>query len=209
MTIINGLLADVFFSLSFSGKPSFIKGWCPGSKAPIFNRSNSFATAPIVHLNGRSFSIACWIRPTKSVATHYQVIYNDWNAPWQFSLSLRDQLVRFARHSTSDYGDVEWYSFTSSVKVASNIWTHVSVTWDHPTKESTIYVDGKKVGYRKHSPGDIFFYPPTGKPYKICNHGHPNDHQYYGSVMDLYVFGTALSRDEINKLRGWCLIPLY
>ena len=207
---MNGLLADVFlFCLSFSGKPSFIKGWCPGSKAPIFDRSNSFATAPIVHLNGRSFSISCWIKPTRSLVMDHQAIYNDWISPWQFSLSLRDQLVRFARHITSNYGDIDWYSFTSSVEVASNIWTHVAVTWDHPTGESTIYVNGKKVGYRTQALGKIFFYPQTGKPYKIGNDGHPNDHQYYGSVMDLYVFGTALSRDEINKLRGWCLIPLY
>ena len=210
MIIMNGLLADVFsLSLSFSGKPSFIKGWCPGSKAPFFNRSNSFATAPIVNLNGRSFSISCWIKPTNIVETYQQDIYNDWNDPWQFMFSIRKEFVRFERHSTSEFSDDAWYYLTSSVKVSSNIWTHVVVTWDHASGYSTIYVDGKNVGYRTYSPTSLVFYPPTGKPYKIGNDGHSNDHQYYGSVMDLHVFGTTLSLDGINKLRGWCLIPLY
>ena len=39
------------------------------------------------------------------------------------------------------------------------------------------------------------------------------DHQFQGSVMDLLVFGTALSLDEINKLRGErfavCSMPCF
>ena len=193
--------------LSFSGKPSFIEGWCPGSKAPVFNRSNSFATAPIVHLNRRSFSISCWIKPTRILVTGDHTFYSDWSDPWQFHFGLRDQRVIFVRHSSID--EYRWYSVHSSVKISLNIWTHVVVTWDHSTGNSTIYVDGKNVGYRMYPPGKTFFYSPTGKPYKIGNDGHWRDHQYYGSVMDLYVFGTALSLDEINKLKGRCLIPLY
>ena len=140
----------------------------------------------------------------KSV-TGDQTIYNDWNQPWQFYFGLFNQGVAFCRHSISD----EWYLTQSSVKVFLNIWTHVAVTWDHKTGNSTIYVNGKIVGYRTIPPRKVSFYPPTGKKYKIGNDGHWYDHQFYGSVMDLYVFGTALSLDQINKIRGWCLIPLY
>ena len=145
----------------------------------------------------------------RSFVTGSKAIYNDWDSPWQFQLHIRNQRVRFSRHSWSDDDCYEWFSITSSVKVSSNIWTHVAVTWDHATGYSAIYVDGKNVGYRTYSPRTLFFYPPTGKPYKIGNDGHWNDNQFYGSVMDLYVFGTALSLDEINKLRGWCLIRRY
>ena len=85
----------------------------------------------------------------------------------------------------------------------------MAVTWDHTTGNSTIYVNGENVGFRTDPPREVFFYQPTGKPYKIGNDGHWDDHQFHGSVMDLYVFGTALSLDQINKLRGWCLILLY
>ena len=189
-----------FSYLSFSGNPSFIEGWCPGSKAPIFDRSNSFATAPIIYLNRKSFSISCWIKPMRSLATGYEMIYNDWNYPLQFYFGLLDKAVIFGRHST-DY-DYKWYSVQSSVKVSSNIWTHVAVTWDYRTGISTIFVDGKNEANRTYPPRKIYFYPPTGKPYKIANAGHSNDKQFYGSVIDLYVFGTALSLDQINKLRG-------
>ena len=134
-----------------------------------------------------------------------ETIYNDWTDPWQFQLSLKGRKVKFTRHST--HGSYKWYYLESSVKVSLNIWTHVAVTWDNGTGNSTIYVNGKNVRYRTYPPREISFYPPTGKPYKIGNDGHWNDQQFHGSVMDLYVFGTALSLDQINKLRGWCLIP--
>ena len=82
----------------------------------------------------------------------------------------------------------------------------MAVTWDHATGNSTIYVNGKNVGYRTFPSRKISFFSRTGEPYKIGNDGHRDDHQFHGSVMDLYVFGTALSLDQINKLRGYCLI---
>ena len=132
-----------------------------------------------------------------------ETIYNDWTSPYQFRLALVNRKVYFERRSTDNIH--EWYYFRG-VKVSSNIWTHAAVTWDHATGNSTIYVNGKNAGYLTFPSRKIFFYSPTGKPYKIGNDGHPHDHQFHGSVMDLYVFGTALSLDQINKLRGYCLI---
>ena len=140
-----------------------------------------------------------------SLVTGDETIYNDWNYPWQFHLSLSNQRIQFGRHSVDDNTDNRQYFVESSkVEVSSGTWTHVAVTWDHATGSSTIYVDGKNVGYRKYPPRKAFFYEPTGMPYKIGNDGHQDDHQFHGSVMDLYVFGTALSLDQINKRRGWC-----
>ena len=64
-----------------------------------------------------------------------------------------------------------------------------------------LYANGIIAGSGSFTPGTKF-YPLTGNPYKIANDGHWHDRQFYGSVMDLYVFGTALSRDEIAKVRG-------
>ena len=141
--------------------------------------------------------------------TGFETIYNNWNYPWQFYFGLIRRKVAFGRHSYSTDDSYKWYSVESGVKVSLNIWTHVAVTWDHATGNSAIYVDGKNVGHGAYPPGEVSFYQPTGKPYKIGNDGHRDDHQFYGSVMDLYVFGTALSLDQINKLRGSCLIRLY
>ena len=79
---------------------------------------------------------------------------------------------------------------------------HVAVTCNHVKGTLFLYADGKRVNRRTYFPEKGAFYGPTGKPYMIGNDGHWENHQFYGSVMDLYVFGTALSLDEINKLRG-------
>ena len=77
----------------------------------------------------------------------------------------------------------------------------VAVTWQHVAGKALIYANGKKMGYGTYSPGETF-YAPTGKLYMIGNDNHMTSHQFHGAVMDLYVFGTALSLDEINELRG-------
>lgn len=186
----------MFSNFSFSGSPSFIQGRCPGSKAPIFNQTNSFATAPIISLNERSFTISFWIKQTEWVHDQYGAIYGDWHTPWQFLISTRNQKIVFNRHSIRD----TWPFLESDTLPLSN-WTNVIITWEHTSKRTTIYADGKEVGNRE-DPTDETFYGPSGQPYMIGNDGHWDNHQFNGSVMDVYVFGTALSPDEINKLRG-------
>ena len=131
-------------------------------------------------------------------------IFNDWRLPWQFHLSIEDQVIVIGRHSSNRA--YTWLSISASKKVSLNAWTHVVITWDHEKGSVVIYLDGKKVGSETISPMETSFNPPTGKLYQIGNDGHPDDHQFYGSVMDLYVFGTALSTGEISRLRGWCVI---
>ena len=103
----------------------------------------------------------------------------------------------FHRHQNG--GEVWW--FLESTKVSLNTWTHVAVTWDHVRGAVFIYANGQEIANRSYTPGASFF-QPTGKLYQIGNDGHTNDHQFHGSVMDLYVFGTAHTLDQINRLRG-------
>ena len=165
--------------------------------APRFVQ-NSFATAPAVHLNGRSFTICCWIKQTRS-SSGRQTIYNDWHNPYQFQLIIVGNQLQFERRRHSH--DITTWWYFRSTKLSFNTWTHIAVTWNHVTGNVYLYASGIIVGSRSFTPGTKF-YTLTGNPYKIANDGHRNDHQFYGSVMDLYVFGTALSRDEIAKVRG-------
>ena len=77
----------------------------------------------------------------------------------------------------------------------------MAVTWNHLTGLVFIYADGKQIGYKSFTLGGTF-YRPTGSRYQVGNDGHYDNHQFHGSVMDLYVFDTALSLDQINRLRG-------
>lgn len=191
---------QTFFSFHsrFNNSPLFIEGRCPGSKAVIFNQTNPFAITPMININGRSFTIACWIKQRSWVLDQLGAIYSDWYNPWQFLLSTKNQKIIFHRHQYK--AKEEWWSLEST-DVPLDEWTHVAVAWDHMAGSAFIYANGIEVGYRSFTAGSTFF-RPTGRWYQIGKDGHRNNHQFLGSVMDLYVFGTALSLDEINRLRG-------
>ncbi|KAJ7336065.1 hypothetical protein OS493_013442 [Desmophyllum pertusum] len=193
--LLNGHDEDI----SLKGSPSFIEGRCLGSKALFLNQSNSFARTPIINLNGRSFTIAFWIKQTRWVLDELAAIYSDdWWDPWQFQLSTQNQEIIISRHAKG-YED---HVSLGGTKVTLDTWTHVAVTWEHVTGSVLIYADGKEIGKRLY-PARTKFFEPTGNPYQIGNVGSEGgNNQFYGSVMDLYVFGTALSLDQINKLRG-------
>ena len=184
-------------SYSFNSSPLFAEGRCPGSKAAFFNQTNSFASTPIIKLNDRSFTIACWIKQTAWVPDGLAAIYGDWYHPWQLLLSVKKQKIIFHRHANE--GEV-WWSLEST-KVSFDTWTHVAVTWDHVRGAVFICANGQEIGSGSYTPGASFF-QPTGRLYQIGNDGHTDDHQFHGSVMDLYVFGTALTLEQVNKLRG-------
>ena len=152
---------------------------------------------PLINLGGRSFTIACWIKQTKRVKDETAAIYGDWRRPWNFLLSLKNREIIFHRRR---YGESQWWS-AGSADVSFDAWTHVVVIWDHKKTAVSILADGLKVGENSFSSEDAF-YEPTGNRYQIGDDGHWDDHQFYGSVMDLYVFGSALSLEQVNKLRG-------
>ena len=150
-------------------------------------------------LNNRGFTTSCWIKQTKSTPDGLGTIYGDWHGHnlWQFILSTKNQSIVFHRHSS---GREEWWSLQST-NVSLSTWTHVVVTWNNVTRTVLIYANGKEIGNATYSTSQTF-HGPTGRPYKIGNDGYNNSHQFYGLVMDLYVFGWALSLQEIFMLRG-------
>ena len=126
------------------------------------------------------------------------MIYGDWDYPQQFLLGTINQKIIFNRQSNARK---EFLSLQSN-NVSLSRWTHVVVTWFNLTRTVLMYADGKQIGNGTYTPGETF-YGPTGKPYRIGNVDGRNDsRQFHGSVMDLYVFDTALSLDEINMLKG-------
>ena len=185
--------------IRYNGLSTFVEGRCPGSKALKFHKSNSFVSAPIIHFNDRSFVISCWINVDDS--NTIGSIYSDWIDPWQFSLGIRNKNVIFSRHSK---GEEKWWSLESSA-IPLNTWIHVAVDWQHDEGTVRIYVDGQQVAYKVITPKK--FHKPTGNAYRIGMDG--NDQQFYGSVMELYVFGTTLTEKKLEQLRGQCIYHLH
>ena len=66
-----------------------------------------------------------------------------------------------------------------------------------------MYMDGNIISYRTFPPEKMLsVYDPSGRRYRIGYGARYSSRQFNGLVMDLYVFGTALSAKEINRLRG-------
>ncbi|KAJ7385283.1 hypothetical protein OS493_016354 [Desmophyllum pertusum] len=123
----------------------------------------------------------------------------DWKTPLSGYGSSWPLATEWPRQEHKGYqDDVSLWS----TKVTLDTWTHVVVTWEHVTGSVLIYADGKEIGKRLY-PSRNKFFETTGNLYQIGNVGSgEGNNQFYGSVMDFYVFGTALSLDQINKLRG-------
>ena len=199
-TILHPIHTFLVFYFSFNSSPLFAEGRCPGSKAVFFNQTNSFASTPKIDLIDQSFTIACWVKQTTWAPYELAAVYGDWYEPLQFLLSIENQRIVFRRHQLQE-GNEKWFLLTST-KAISDTWTHVAVTWDHVIGAVYIYLDGKEAGYRTYKT-EVTFYGPTGKPYQIGEDGYTKEnYQFHGSMMDLYVFNTALTLDQINKLRG-------
>ena len=91
----------------------------------------------------------------------------------------------------------------TSKEIPLKKWIHLVVTWNNEAGKVFIYADGVEIAYRTFSTS-AKFYDSSRHLYVVGN-----AHQFQGSVMDLFVFGTALSLDEINKLRGERFEILY
>ena len=176
----------------------FVKGRYPGSKAIAFDQSESFASAPIISINNKNFTIACWIK-VAFIRKFPQAIYGDWFSPWQFFFYISDAgNLAFERHLKIPYG---WWNLVSGTIIPLNQWIHVAVTWKQNQGLGQLYMDAVEVGNKSFNLSDKF-YEPTSQQYQIGNNGHWQDHQFYGAIMDLYVLDVAMSPDELNHLRG-------
>ena len=153
---------------------------------------------PIIRINNKNFTIACWIKVALS-RNERQFIYGDWFSPWQFIIGIYktgQAIFQFHCYNAA----YEWWHILGEV-ISLNQWIHVAVTWKQNQGLAQLYMDAVEVGNKSFSPNDTF-YEPTGHQYQIGNEGHSDDHQFYGAIMDLYVLDVALSRDELNHLRG-------
>ena len=181
----------LFLHFSFIRSPSFIEGRCPGTMAPVFGQLYTFATAPIIYLKGRSFTISCWVKETNTANSRF-LIYGDFHNSEHFWLARMEQRIMFDRRTIPSATPFYLASFND---VSLSSWTHLVVTWHHVTGALSMYADGKTIGHTTYPPNEEVILEPSGEPYKIGSFSS-------GSAMDLYVFGTALSPNEINRLRG-------
>lgn len=178
-------------------------GRCPDSYAVTFdpkeNVKSSFAEVwPSTDISKRkSYSIACWIKLKSYLSKndYTQVIFSD-SAREKFMLGIQSGKM-FLLSSKAPDGKL-WMK-TAHERIPLNKWTHVTATWDGHI--ITLYVDGEeRDGRSLDSPKT----PDSSSDKTAFIAGNPNrdfnNNQFLGSVMDLYVFGNALSRDNVIEV---------
>lgn len=148
-----------------------------------------------------SYTIACWIKLKSYISNkdYIQVIYSDWIRE-KFRLAIQSGKVSLF----SKAFDGKWIIKRAHARIPLRQWIHVAVTLDGYT--ITLYVDGEEWdGYSFDSPNNSSGSPDSSPDRTAFIAGNPyfNNDQFLGSVMDLYVFGIALSRDNIiNVYKG-------
>ena len=105
-------------------------------------------------------------------------------------------MIRFHRHST----DHLWYKVISSTTAKVGKWHHVAVTWDQSLGGARMFIDATQVGFNTFNTS-ISWYPPRAT-YEIGDDGHSSEHQFVGSIMDLYIIDGALNTTELKTLKG-------
>lgn len=145
----------------------------------------------------KSYSIACWIklRSYLSKNDYTQVIYSDW-AREKFMFGIESGKIFLLSSQRRQL----WMK-TAHERIPLNKWTHVTATWDGPEgRVITLYVNGReRDGYSLASNGSSSDERSTAFIAGNPHYGF-KDFQFLGSVMDLYVFGIALSSDNVIEV---------
>ncbi|KAJ7323431.1 hypothetical protein OS493_031628 [Desmophyllum pertusum] len=193
-------------NIRYSESVILTKGRCLDSHAVTFNQAEDGAVSyakiwPSTDISKReSYTIACWIKLKNYLSNidYIQVIYSDWIRE-KFMLAIQYGKVYLSSKAFND----TWITKRAHARIPLRQWIHVAVTLDGYT--ITLYVDGEE----RDGDSSISSGSPDSSPDRtafIAGNPYFNNYQFLGSVMDLYVFGIALSRDNIiNVYKG---IPL-
>lgn len=121
-----------------------------------------------------------------------------WGTRNGFFLSVVDRAIRLTVKLRDDYSEL----LKSEEEIKFNTWTHFAITFDKETEGLSLYIDGKKQEHASLWQGINYF---KGTP--TCTIGNmpkvlaDRTHQWYGSVMDLYILNTS-SDETVDLLRG-------
>lgn len=225
LTENKGSSSNIFFLFlslcRYSGIDNFIQGHCSGSRAPNFNKLNSYATVPNINIADCDFTIACWIRLRTSIKIRNSIIFASVGAsgnPLTLSLTkyafLGDiSLVLSQMFVSPNYTKI---TFTTRRKMFRE-WAHVAVICQG--NNIRMFVNGgneithkKNISFPLTDDFSTDISPDFHKSYYIGKDPRKEfskSDKFYGSIMDLHVIGVALSEGEISDLFNGEIICHY
>lgn len=174
---------------------------CNGSKALIFGQegesSASYAEIrPKTDISEReSYTIMCWIKLKRynTKTDSYQVILADLTTQkYMFAIIHGGKLSLNSRV----FGKSTLRLKEAHERVRLHKWIHTAATWDGC--EIKLYVDGKEMD--GNTLDSSLKNEGSFESETAYIGGYPGLHQFNGSIMDLFVIGTALSRANIMSV---------
>lgn len=174
---------------------------CNGSKALIFGQegesSASYAEIrPKTDISEReSYTIMCWIKLKRynTKTGSYQVILADLTTQkYMFAIIHGGKLSLNSRV----FGKSTLRLKEAHERVRLHKWVHTAATWDG--YEIKLFVDGKEMD--GNTLDSSLKNEGSFESETAYIGGYPGLHQFNGSIMDLFVIGTALSRANIMSV---------
>ena len=161
---------------------------------------------------GKTLSIAVWIKPDNTKASNYILSYNDWHA-WKFQ--IQDQNKPYFTINAS--GGITDADNENEFSAPNNEWTHLVVTMDLD-KELVFYVNGEvtKVWDSTTKPTFSGTVTPNTETWPIIVGAHNSYaaamshwdgwdanswiNYFEGSMDELKVYNIALTQGQVTRL---------
>ena len=180
----------LFTLCRYDGPFSLINGWCLGSHAALFSRSDSKATLSKINITSCDFTIAFWVISTASEGPKV--------ALWSVTGKLTYIAIRMK--AIEVYSQFNMYKWENENFTDSH-WNHIALTCNN--FKIRMFVNGKETELKQ--PWYQTFVQSSHRYMASCVIGNNLDlsvtvQSSAGSVMDLYVTQEVLSVNQISDL---------
>lgn len=168
----------------------------------LFNGSNQYAETPYTpFLNGQSFSLTAWVRPTSMTNRRVVVASRDFSISTVAGYYLQASESNRWQFNTGD-GD-SWDVLTSPSSVTSNAWVHLAATLAYtpgtnPSALKQLWINGA-LSAQQVVTGYV---PNTVNPLRVAAGATEDQAADYfrGYLDDVHIFDLALSTGEVAQL---------
>lgn len=195
------------FTVEVIGEPVYVEGEV--CFALDFNGEFALIVHHLLHeltfdIDDEPYSIVCFVR-LHGGASGVEVVVQDRfgaNEPVSYGLAFVESTGKLI--SNTWYGQGTNDNLTTETDLAPFVdeWHHVAVTFDHVSREKTMYVDGVQVDQAERDLNLEFF--PTGNTAvtigAYLTGDGTSDEWFEGSIDDLRIYNRTLSPDDINQL---------
>ncbi|WP_352231689.1 LamG domain-containing protein [Nocardiopsis sp. ATB16-24] len=172
----------------------------PGVSLDHANDEHITTTSPAVRTD-RSYSVAAWVRLDEIGANAAAVAQNGddhsaFTLAYQHTYDWNNWVMKLPPEDST--GATGWHRALSDHAPEFGRWTHLAATYDHTSRQATLYVDGVKNGTAEvpnawHANGSVVI--GGGRFEQEFTDG------WLGDISDVFLYQGVLDEDEIRAVR--------